>query len=310
MHWFTFKLTFSFAHAVAPVSEPASCDYIRQKTNVWMLDDLVILSCHRKLDEHRFKISFHVFFTDVVIVANQISVLADELHLPAAVDRSPWIGNKRRLRLVGACKEGETAYLKPVSMANNRSIHSLHDHILTFVKGSEYDLTPFVSGHDSPAKSKQRTDRVRGNGGNPDTRSYVVAPWLEPEDENEYRSLVTQALSRSGMRSGYTLGRLKGAHMYATTIDTGRTCTHAAGHHTSNRFYVEFAPSGEMMYHCFADACRKEMPLPLGMWRAGIQETLHNQGPRRDVDKQLMANLYDLAFRRADTSTTVVQATG
>lgn len=104
------------------------CDYILQKTNVWMLDDLVILSCHRKLDEHRFKISFHVFFTDVVIVANQISVLADQLHLPAAVDRSPWISNKRRLlRLVGACKEGETAYLKPVSTVNNRSIHALHD---------------------------------------------------------------------------------------------------------------------------------------------------------------------------------------
>ncbi len=33
------------------------CDYIRQKTTVWMLDDVVILSCHRKVEEHRFKIS-------------------------------------------------------------------------------------------------------------------------------------------------------------------------------------------------------------------------------------------------------------
>ena len=274
------------------------CDHIRQKTNTWMLDDLVIESCHRKLDEQNFKISFHVFFTDVVIMANQISILADQLHLPAAVDRSPWIGNKRRLlRIIGACKEGETAYMKPSATANNRSIHPLHDHILTFVKSTEYDLTPFVSGSDSPAKSRQRTARV---GGNPETRSYVVAPWLEVEDENEYRSMASQALDRSGMRSGYTLGRLKGAHMYATTIDTGRTCAHASRHHTSNRFYVEFAPSGEMMYHCFADACRKEMPLPLGMWRAGIQEMLDNPGhfkPGRDVDKQLMANLYDLALR-------------
>ena len=88
--------------------------------------------------------------------------------------------------------------------------------------------------------------------------------------------------------------------MYATTIDTGRTCAHAGRHHTSNRFYVEFAPSGEIMYHCFADACRKELPLPLGMWRAGIQEMLDKPGhfkPGRDVDKQLMANLYDLALR-------------
>ena len=171
------------------------CDHIRQKTNMWMLDDLVIESCHRKLDEQSFKISFHIFFTDVVIVANHISILADQLHLPAAVDRSPWIGNKRRLlRLIGACKEGEMAYLKPSATASNRSIHPLHDHILTFVKGTEYDLTPFVSGSDSPAKSRQRTDRV---GGNPETRSYVVAPWLEAEDENEYRSMASQALNRS-----------------------------------------------------------------------------------------------------------------
>ncbi|KAL3134303.1 hypothetical protein ABBQ38_006565 [Trebouxia sp. C0009 RCD-2024] len=174
------------------------CNHIRLKTNIWMLDDLVVSSCHRKLDEHRFKISFHVFFTDVIIVANQISVLADQLYLPAAVDRSPWTGNKRRLlRLVGACKEGETAYMKPMSPANNRSIHPLHDHILTFVKGSEYDLTPFVSGGDSPAKSKQRTERVCGN---PETRSYIVAPWLEAKDENEYRSLASQALNRSALR--------------------------------------------------------------------------------------------------------------
>ena len=140
------------------------CDHIRQKTNMWMLDDLVIESCHRKLDEQSFKISFHVFFTDVVIVANQISILADQLHLPAAVDKSPWIGNKRRLlRMIGACKAGETAYLKPSATTNNRSIHPLHDHILTFVKGTEYDLTPFVSGSDSPAKSRQRTNRVGGN---------------------------------------------------------------------------------------------------------------------------------------------------
>ena len=92
-------------------------------------------------------------------MANQISVLADQLKLPAAVDRTPWTGNKRRLlRLVGACKEGEAAYLKPVSTANNRSIHPLHDHILTFVKGSEYDLTLFVSGHDSPSLSSALTE--------------------------------------------------------------------------------------------------------------------------------------------------------
>ncbi|KAL3135217.1 hypothetical protein ABBQ38_006297 [Trebouxia sp. C0009 RCD-2024] len=268
-----------------------------------MLDDLVVSSCHRKLDEHRFKISFHVFFTDVIIVANQISVLADQLHLPAAVDRSPWTGNKRRLsRLVGACKEGETAYMKPMSPANNRSIHPLHDHILTFVKGSEYDLTPFVSGGDSPAKSKQRTERVCGN---PETRSYIVAPWLEAKDENEYRSLASQALNRSGMRSGYTLGRLKGAHMYATTIDTGRTCAHAARHHTSNRFYVEFAPSGETMYHCFADACRKEIPLPLGMWRAGIQEMLNNPAlrdtPKHQPERMRHQPWYKQLARRVST---------
>ena len=73
------------------------CDHILQKTNLWMMHDLIVLSCHRKLDEHKFKISFHVFFTDVIIVANQISVLADQLDLPTAVDRSPWTGNKRRL---------------------------------------------------------------------------------------------------------------------------------------------------------------------------------------------------------------------
>ena len=84
---------------------------------------------------------------------------------------------------------------------------------------------------------------------------------VEAEDENEYRSMASQALNRSGMGNGYTLGRLKGAHMYATTIDTGCTCAHASRHHTSNRFYVEFPPSGEMMYNCFADACSKEMPL-------------------------------------------------
>ena len=125
----------------------------------------------------------------------------------------------------------------------------------------------------------------------------MVAPWLEAKDENEYRSMASQALDRSGMPRGYTLGRLKGAHMYATTIDTRRTC---ARHHTCNRSYVEFAPSGEMMYHCFADTCRKEMPLPLGMWRVGIQDMLDNPGhfkPGRDVDKQLMANMYDLELR-------------
>ncbi len=139
------------------------CDHILQKTNLWMMHDLIVLSCHRKLDEHKFKISFHVFFTDVIIVANQISVLADQLDLPTAVDRSPWTGNKRRLfRLVGACKEGETAYMQPMSMASNRSIHPLHDHILTFTKGSEYDLTALPSPSSAPTElaATQRLDRT------------------------------------------------------------------------------------------------------------------------------------------------------
>ncbi|DBB03047.1 TPA: hypothetical protein ACH3X1_000025 [Trebouxia sp. C0004] len=57
-------------------------------------------------------------------------------------------------------------------MANNRSTRPLHDHIFTFIKGTEYYLTPDVSGSDSPAKSRQRSERV---GGNPETSSYLAS---------------------------------------------------------------------------------------------------------------------------------------
>ena len=41
------------------------------------------------------------------------------------------------MRMVGACKEGTEDYFKPIALSEAKVMHPFHEHIFTFVKGTE-----------------------------------------------------------------------------------------------------------------------------------------------------------------------------
>lgn len=49
---------------------------------------------------------------------------------------------RRLMRMVGACKEGTEDYFKPTTFFDSKvPLHPFHDHIFTFLKGTETDVT-------------------------------------------------------------------------------------------------------------------------------------------------------------------------
>ena len=95
---------------------------------------------------------------------------------------------------------------------------------------------------------------------------FTVAPWLNSDEEQTYVSLAGTLLSRFGMTCGFQLGRLKGYHVYGTTVaGTGRNCAYSP-RHNSNNFFVAFEKSGNVSYHCYGSECQPRQPLCLGQW--------------------------------------------
>ena len=96
------------------------------------------------------------------------------------------------------------------------------------------------------------------------------------------------------MTSGFQLGRLKGHHVYGTTIAaTGRNCAYGPMHE-SNNFFAAFERSGNVAYHCYGSECQPRQPVCLGHWCNGLDAMLVSSemfahGP--NLDAALLHNL-------------------
>ncbi len=204
------------------------------------------------------------------ITASRISVLADALRLPECVDRAPFRGaGKHLMRMVGACKEGTNSYLPIQGLPR----HPLHEHILTFLTGEEVDVSDLYPDPDQPTVLRPRLTATSIHEQQA-TRKYVTAPWLQQQEEHDLSVSANRCLGNLGMHNGYHLGRLQGCRMYASTHrTTGRDCQKGR-HHDSNRFYVEFQRSGDIMFSCFGSGCCGEPPFCIGKWQTSLEEML------------------------------------
>lgn len=84
--------------------------------------------------------------------------------------------------------------------------------------------------------------------------------------------------------------------MYCKMTADVRQCMDGK-HHNSNRFYVQFQRSGNISYHCYAEACRKEAPI-IGQWCTSLDDMLSSNMfvPCKTVDADLLSNLERLAL--------------
>ena len=146
------------------------------------------------------------------------------------------------MRMVGACKEGTEDYFKPVALPEAKVVHPFHDHVFTFLKGTEVDVTQMFPTKPLPS-SRARSEEAAFREGLRD-KAYPKAPYLEHMEENYLKQLALQSLAKAGLTSGNSLGRLTGCRMRGDTQRaTGRCCVKGR-HHASNSFYIEFKRSG------------------------------------------------------------------
>ena len=208
------------------------------------------------------------------------------------------------MRMVGACKEGTEDYFKPTTFFDSKvPLHPFHDHIFTFLKGTETDVTtmfpvePLPSARVSLAEVTFR-ENLRDS-------TYPKASYLQHIEENELRRVSLHFLHKAGLTSGYDLGRLSGCRIRADTKrTTGRYCVKGR-HHESNSFYVEFKRSGDITYNCYGTGCRNEPPKRIGEWCDTVYQMLDSDqfAPGNNVDTVLLKNLESLAIKAAPGKT-------
>lgn len=204
-------------------------------------------------------------------------------------------GNGRHLiRLIGCCKDSiEDVLVRFVPSQQAPTQHPMHHHVLTFLTGDEVDITALVPDPDNPTPQRSRTSSNVAYAAD-DQRTFSVAPWLDPQRESEYQATAYQLLSVHGMSGGFTLGRLKGAHIYGTTnAATGRPCAFGR-RHQSNNFYVEFRRSGDVVYSCYGQECRRQPARILGQWHTSFKHMLSSAvfwTPGRTIDTALLRNV-------------------
>lgn len=190
-------------------------------------------------------------------------------------------GGWRMWRIVGARKANSpSSCMMPVNTQYQRK-HYFHQHIMTVLEGDEFDLSAhFVRAmeldSDAPetyvvtaankrkALSMLATDSERAT-----INERVVnaarprANYLEPYNDSQLRTKAAAALEAIGLTDGYTLLKVTGNTMHATTHSGGRRCVDGR-HHSSNRFIVRFLQSGRMEYCCYGRPCCDEHALEFG----------------------------------------------
>ena len=201
------------------------------------------------------------------------------------------------MRMVGACKEGTEDYFKPTALPEAKMVHPFHDHVFTFLKGTEVDVTQMFPAKPLPS-SRARSEEAAFREGLRD-KAYPKAPYLEHMEENYLKQLALQSLSKAGLTSGYDLGRLTGCRMRGDTQRaTGRHCIKGR-HHASNSFYIEFKRSGDITYNCYGSGCCGEPPKRIGEWCDTVYQILDSDqfAPGKSVDAALLKNLETLAIK-------------
>ena len=158
-------------------------------------------------------------------------------------------------------------------------------------------LIPNVNSRPS---QRQRLDAESIATSTDDSRTLTVAPWLYSDEEQTYVSLAGTLLGRFGMTCGFQLGRLKGYHVYGTTVaGTGRECAYGPKH-DSNNFFIAFEKSGNVSYHCYGSECQLRQPVCLGQWCSELDAMLASSemfAPGPNLDAALLQNLKHLALK-------------
>lgn len=208
-------------------------------------------------------------------------------------------GNKL-MRLVGTFNDDPDSLMKQYFPTSSSVQHPLHHHVFTFLTGDECDITACIPTFSSRPSRRQRLDAESNAINTDDGRTFTVAPWLDPVEEQTYVSLAGTLLGRFGMTGGFQLGRLKGYQVYGTTVTAvGRNCAYGPKHN-SNNFFVAFEKSGNVTYRCYGSECLARQPLCLGQWCSGLDATLVSSemfAPGPNLDATLLHNLKQLAVK-------------
>ena len=204
------------------------------------------------------------------------------------------------MRLVGSFNDQPDSLLKQYFPSPSSIPHPLHHHVFTFLTGDERDITACIPPAGSRPSQRQRLDADSDAMTTESRRSFTIAPWLDPAEEQTYVSLAGTLLGRFGMTGGFQLGRLKGYHVYGTTCSsTGRSCAYGPRHH-SNSFYVAFERSGNVNYYCYGSECLSQKPVCLGQWCSDLSTMLASSemfAPGPNLDAALLHNLKQLAVK-------------
>ena len=113
------------------------------------------------------------------------------------------------MRMVGACNAGTEDYFRPTSLSQAKVVHPFQDHVFTFLKGTEVDVTQLFPTKPLPS-SRARSEEVAFREGLRD-KAYLKAPYLEHMQEIHLKQLALQSLCKADLTSGYDLGRLMDA---------------------------------------------------------------------------------------------------
>ena len=98
------------------------------------------------------------------------------------------------MRMVGACKEGTEDYFKPTALPEAKVVHPFNDHIFTFLKGTEVDVTQMFPTQLIPSL-RARFEEAAFREGLSDM-AYPKAPYLQHMEENYLKQLALQSLSK------------------------------------------------------------------------------------------------------------------
>ena len=198
------------------------------------------------------------------------------------------------MRLVGTFNDDPDSLMKQYFPTSSSIQHPLHHHVFTFLTGDECDITACIPTADSRPSQRQRLVAESTAANTDDSRTFTIAPWLDSAEEQTYVALAGTLLGRFGMTCGFQLGRLKGYHLYGTTVAaTGRNCAYGP-RYVSNNFFVAFEKSGNVSYHCYGSECQPRQPVCLGQWCNELDAMLASSemfAPGPNLDAALLHNL-------------------
>ena len=208
-------------------------------------------------------------------------------------------GNKL-MRLVGSFNDQPDSLLKQYFPIPSSVQDRLHHHVFTFLTRDGRDITAYIPPAGSKPSKRQRLEAQSSAMNTDSCRTFTIAPWLNPAEQQTYVSLAGTLLGRFGMSSGFQMGRLKGYQVYGATLAaTGRNCAYGHSHNSKN-FYVAFEKSGNVSYHCYGSECLHRQPVCLGQWCSRLETVLVSSemfAPGPNLDAALLHNLKQLAMK-------------